>query len=72
MFAEDEGERDFNLSGWWKKNTNHGVKYLLILLLFSFALMQKKQKIKANAIAPQALPSQRTGTPKVLKVLIVL
>jgi hypothetical protein len=30
-------------------------KFLVFIIAF-FALMQKKQKIKANAIAPQALP----------------
>jgi len=31
---------------------------------FTFFLDKKSnKKVKANAIAPQALPSQRTGTP---------
>jgi hypothetical protein len=32
-----------------------------LLAAFSFALMQKKQKIKENPIAPRVFPSLRTA-----------
>jgi hypothetical protein len=35
--------------------------FLYLLFAFSFALMQKKQKIKENPIAPHVFPSQRSA-----------